>query len=210
MSNELDEFISNNPNVSRETIKKLAEFQSFLVEQNLKHNLVSKNQIDKIWMRHIHDSLRLLNLLDLNKPMKILDIGSGGGFPAIPLAIATEKYNLKYTLCESITKKSNFLRLSVELLNLPNIQVINDRVENLKNVKFDVITCRAVSKLNKIFTYSHHLTKQNTVFLLHKGINVVGEINDATKYWFFEHELIKNELEDGSFIVKINKLKKRN
>jgi 16S rRNA (guanine527-N7)-methyltransferase len=210
MSNELDEFISNNPNVSRETIKKLAEFQSFLVEQNLKHNLVSKNQIDKIWMRHIHDSLRLLNLLDSNKPMKILDIGSGGGFPAIPLAIATEKYNLKYTLCESITKKSNFLRLSMELLNLPNIQVINDRVENLKNVKFDVITCRAVSKLNKIFTYSHHLTKQNTVFLLHKGINVVEEINDATKYWFFEHELIKNELEDGSFIVKINKLKKRN
>ena len=210
MSNELDEFISNNPNVSRETIKKLAEFQSFLVKQNLKHNLVSKNQIEKIWMRHIHDSLRLLNILDLNKPMKILDIGSGGGFPAIPLAIATEKYNLKYTLCESITKKSNFLRLSVELLNLPNIQVINDRVENLKNVKFDVITCRAVSKLNKIFTYSHHLTKQNTVFLLHKGINVVEEINDATKYWFFEHELIKNELEDGSFIIKINKLKKRN
>ena len=210
MSNELDEFISNNPNVSRETIKKLTEFQSFLVEQNLKYNLVSKNQIDKIWMRHIHDSLRLLNLLDLNKPMKILDIGSGGGFPAIPLAIATETYNLKYTLCESITKKSNFLRLSVELLNLPNIQVINDRVENLKNVKFDVITCRAVSKLNKPITYSHHLTKQNTVFLLHKGINIVEEINDATKYWFFEHELIKNELEEGSFIIKINKLKKRN
>ena len=210
MSNELDEFISNNPNVSRETIKKLAKFQSFLVEQNLKHNLVSKNQIDKIWMRHIHDSLRLLNLLDLNKSMTILDIGSGGGFPAIPLAIVTEKYNLKYTLCESITKKSNFLNLSVELLKLSNIKVTNDRVENLKNIKFDVITCRAVSKLNKIFTYSHHLTKQNTIFLLHKGINIVEEINDANKYWFFEYKLIKNELEEGSYIVKINKLKKLN
>ena len=210
MSNELDEFISNNPNVSRETIKKLAKFQSFLVEQNLKHNLVSKNQIDKIWMRHIHDSLRLLNLLDLNKSMTILDIGSGGGFPAIPLAIATEKYNLKYTLCESITKKSNFLNLSAELLKLSNIKVTNDRVENLKNIKFDVITCRAVSKLNKIFTYSHHLTKQNTIFLLHKGINIVEEINDANKYWFFEYKLIKNELEEGSYIVKINKLKKYN
>lgn len=210
MSNELDEFISNNPNVSRETIKKLAKFQSFLIEQNLKHNLVSKNQIDKIWMRHIHDSLRLLNLLDLNKSMTILDIGSGGGFPAIPLAIVTEKYNLKYTLCESITKKSNFLNLSVELLKLSNIKVTNDRVENLKNIKFDVITCRAVSKLNKIFTYSHHLTKQNTIFLLHKGINIVEEINDANKYWFFEYKLIKNELEEGSYIVKINKLKKHN
>ena len=210
MSNEFDEFISNNPNVSRETIEKLTDFQSFLLEHNLKYNLVSKNQTDKIWMRHIHDSLRILNFFDLNKSMQILDIGSGGGFPAIPLAIATEKYSMKYTLCESITKKSNFLNLSIELLKLKNTHVINDRVENLKNMKFDVITCRAVSKLNKIFTYSHHLTKQNTVFLLHKGINVVGEINDATKYWFFEHELIKNELEDGSFIVKINKLKKRN
>ena len=210
MSNEFDEFISNNPNVSRETIEKLTDFQSFLLEHNLKYNLVSKNQTDKIWMRHIHDSLRILNFFDLNKSMQILDIGSGGGFPAIPLAIATEKYSMKYTLCESITKKSNFLNLSIELLKLTNTHVINDRVENLKNMKFDVITCRAVSKLNKIFTYSHHLTKQNTVFLLHKGINIVEEINDATKYWFFEHELIKNELEEGSFIVKINKLKKLN
>ena len=78
------------------------------------------------------------------------------------------------------------------------------------NIKFDIITCRAVSKLNKIFTYSHHLTKQNTIFLLHKGINIVEEINDANKYWFFEYKLIKNELEEGSYIVKINKLKKRN
>ena len=210
MSNEFDEFISNNPNVSRETIEKLSDFQSFLLEHNLKYNLVSKNQTDKIWMRHIHDSLRILNFFDLNKSMQILDIGSGGGFPAIPLAIATEKYSMKYTLCESITKKSNFLNLSIELLKLTNTHVINDRVENLKNMKFDVITCRAVSKLNKIFTYSHHLTKQNTVFLLHKGINIVEEINDATKYWFFEHELIKNGLEEGSFIVKINKLKKLN
>ena len=67
-----------------------------------------------------------------------------------------------------------------------------------------------MSKLNNIFTNSHHLTKQNTIFLLHKGINVVEEINDATKCWFFEHELIKNDLEEGSFIVKINNLKKIN
>ena len=83
MSNELDEFISNNPNVSRETIKKLAEFQSFLLEQNIKHNLVSKNQIDKIWMRHIHDSLRLLNLLDLNKLKNLLDKSPVGTYKAI-------------------------------------------------------------------------------------------------------------------------------
>ena len=113
-------------------------------------------------------------------------------------------------MCESVTKKSNFLNLSVELLKLSNVEIINERVEKVKNRKFDIITCRAVSKLNNIFTNSHHLTKQNTIFLLHKGINVVEEINDATKCWFFEHELIKNDLEEGSFIVKINNLKKLN
>ena len=91
-----------------------------------------------------------------------------------------------------------------------NVKVINKRVENLKNVKFDIITCRALAKLTQIFNYSHHLAKQNTVFLLHKGINVVDEINEATKCWFFEHELIKNKLEENSFIVKINGLKKIN
>ena len=211
MANELDDFIKYNQDVSRETIEKLSVFQSFLLEQNQKFNLVSKNETNKIWIRHIHDSLRVLNLLDSNNSNNnILDIGSGGGFPAIPLAIATRDLGFKYTLCESITKKSNFLKLAIDMLQLSNIEVINDRVENIKNVKFDTITCRAVSKLTKIFTYSHHLTKQNTVFLLHKGINIVEEINNATKYWFFEHELIKNDLEEGSFIIKINGLKKIN
>ena len=118
MSNDIDQFIVNNPNVSRETIAKLADFQSFLTEQNSKLNLVSKSQLDKIWMRHIHDSLRIFYLLDLNKSLQILDIGSGGGFPAIPLAVASEKYDLKYTLCESVTKKSNFLNLKEIKSNL--------------------------------------------------------------------------------------------
>ena len=96
MSNEIDQFIANNPNVSRETIAKLTDFRSFLIEQNSKHNLVSKSQLDKIWMRHIHDSLRIFYLLDLKKSSQILDIGSGGGFPAIPMAVASEKYDFKY------------------------------------------------------------------------------------------------------------------
>ena len=213
MANELDDFIKYNQDVSRETIEKLSVFQSFLLEQNQKFNLVSKNETKKIWIRHIHDSLRILSLLNsknININNNILDIGSGGGFPAIPLAIATRDLGFKYTLCESITKKSNFLNLAIDMLQLSNIEVINDRVENIKNVKFDIITCRAVSKLTKIFTYSHHLTKQNTIFLLHKGINIIEEINDANKHWFFDYELIKNDLEEGSFIIKINNLKKIN
>ena len=210
MSDEVEDFSINNPNVSRETIVKLSIFRDFLLKENQKTNLIAKSQKDKIWMRHIHDSLRILALLEGKKPINILDIGSGGGFPGIPLAIATKNLDIQYTLIESIKKKSAFLESARKLLDLSNVKVINKRVENLKNVEFDIITCRALAKLTQIFNYSHHLTKQNTVFLLHKGINIVDEINEATKCWFFEHELIKNKLEKNSFIVKINGLKKIN
>ena len=210
MSDDVEDFSINNPNVSRETMKKLSIFRAFLLEENQKTNLIAKSQKDKIWMRHIHDSLRILALLEGKEPINILDIGSGGGFPGIPLAIATKNLDIQYTLIESIKKKSAFLESARKLLDLSNVKVINKRVENLKNVEFDIITCRALAKLTQIFNYSHHLTKQNTIFLLHKGINIVDEINEATKCWFFEHELIKNKLEKNSFIVKINGLKKIN
>ena len=210
MSHEVEDFSINNPNVSRETIKKLSIFRDFLLEENQKTNLIAKSQKDKIWMRHIHDSLRILALLEEKEPIKILDIGSGGGFPGIPLAIATKNLDIQYTLIESIKKKSAFLESARKLLNLSNVKVINKRVENLKNVEFDIITCRALAKLTQIFNYSHHLTKQNTVFLLHKGINIVDEINEATKCWFFDYELIENKLESKSYILKIIGLKKIN
>ena len=210
MSDEVEDFSINNPNVSRETIKKLSIFRDFLLEENQKTNLVAKSQKDKIWMRHIHDSLRILAFLKGKEPVNILDIGSGGGFPGIPLAIATKNLDIQYTLIESIKKKSAFLESACKLLDLSNVKVINKRVENLKNVEFDIITCRALAKITQIFNYSHHLTKQNTIFLLHKGINIVDEINEATKCWFFEYELIENKLEENSFIVKINGLKKIN
>jgi 16S rRNA (guanine527-N7)-methyltransferase len=210
MSDEVEEFSINNPNVSRETIVKLSIFRDFLLKENQKTNLIAKSQKDKIWMRHIHDSLRILALLEGKKPINILDIGSGGGFPGIPLAIATKNLDIQYTLIESIKKKSAFLESARKLLDLSNVKVINKRVENLKNVEFDIITCRALAKLTQIFNYSHHLTKQNTIFLLHKGINIVDEINEATKCWFFDYELIENKLELKSYILKIIGLKKIN
>ena len=210
MSDDVEDFSINNPNVSRETVKKLSIFRDFLLEENRKTNLIAKSQKDKIWMRHIHDSLRILALLERKKPINILDIGSGGGFPGIPLAIATKNLDIQYTLIESIKKKSAFLESARKLLDLSNVKVINKRVENLKNVEFDIITCRALAKLTQIFNYSHHLTKQNTIFLLHKGINIVYEINKATKCWFFDYELIENKLELKSYILKIIGLKKIN
>ena len=210
MSDEVEDFSINNPNVSRETIVKLSIFRDFLLKKNQKTNLIAKSQKDKIWMRHIHDSLRILAFLEGKKPVNILDIGSGGGFPGIPLAIATKNLDIQYTLIESIKKKSAFLESACKLLDLSNVKVINKRVENLKNVEFDIITCRALAKITQIFNYSHHLTKQNTIFLLHKGINIVDEINEATKCWFFDYELIENKLELKSYILKIIGLKKIN
>ena len=84
--------------------------------------------------------------------------------------------------------------------------MIHNRVEDIKNKKFDYVIGRAVTQLNSFFSISYDITKKNTIFLLHKGIHIDKEINEATKYWVFKHNLYKNTLEEGSFIIEIKNL----
>ena len=87
-----------------------------------------------------------------------------------------------------------------------NIKSMNSRVENIKNTKFDYIISRAVTKINDLFSISYHLTKENTIFLLHKGIHVEVEIKEATRYWNFQYKLYENSLEKGSYILEVKNI----
>ena len=89
---------------------------------------------------------------------------------------------------------------------MTNVEVIHDRVENIKNKKFDYVVGRAVTQLNSFFSMSYNVIKKNTIFLLHKGIHIDKEIDDATKYWDFEHHLHENYIKKGSFIIEIKNL----
>ena len=110
--------------------------------------------------------------------VNVLDIGSGGGFPAIPLAIMKPEWH--FTLCESIKKKTNFLNCLVKELELKNVQIINSRVETLRAMYFDLITTRAVAKLDVLINYSLPLLKKDGYLLAYKAKDIDNEIKNIT------------------------------
>ena len=201
MIDSLEYFSELNPNVSRETIKKLSDYRDLIIDA--KFNLISKNDLNHIWIRHFHDSLRLYEFLPkFDKKTRILDIGSGAGLPGIPLSMTLNKDLVEVTLCESSRKKANFIEDCSNFLGISNVKIINDRVENIRDQSYDYIISRATAKIIDIFSISYHLQAKNTIYLLHKGIHVVDEINFTTKYWKFDYNIHKNLIEKGSNIFE--------
>lgn len=175
--------------VSREAFEQIVEFEKLLLKWNKTINLISAKTSEDIMNRHILDSLQLLPLIDLDA--KIIDLGSGAGFPAIILSIAGIE---NITLIESDSRKTAFLVQASKLSN-NNIRVINDRIENIDNLECDIVTSRAFAELNSIFEYSSKIKIRNK-FLLHKGAGYKNEILKAQKHWLFNktvHDSITSE-----------------
>ena len=192
-------------NVSRETFLKLKTYQTLLVEWQGKFNLVSKNTIDDAWNRHFLDSVQLFNLIPENTKI-MYDFGSGAGFPGMVLAIALKEKlpNIKVTLIESIKKKTLYLNTVQELCNV-NVDVLNERIENLKLSKADVITSRAMCNLSDLLKYSYRLTKKETVMIFPKGKTYNEELDVARKTWKFNCQIEANEVsEDGVILIITN------
>jgi 16S rRNA (guanine527-N7)-methyltransferase len=195
-----EQYLIDNFNVSRETLKKIDEFIELVVEVNAKMNLISKNSVKDIFNRHIVDSIQLKNHIVSRET--ILDFGSGAGFPGIILSIL----GYKVTLVESITKKCRFLEMVKEKLGL-DCQIINQRVEDLDVKNIDVITARAVASLNKLLLLidKNLGDKARAVFL--KGASYKDEIMEAEKDWQFKYNVYKNEINKEGVILEIKELK---
>lgn len=156
-------------------------FIELLSEENKRHNLVSRKSFFEEVDKHIEDSLKILDFQELNHK-KVVDIGSGAGFPALILAMKC--VNSDFTLIESDLKKSMFLTKVKEELNLANLQVIRERVEiigqdHLYRGSYDICTSRAVASLNIMLEYGLPLLKTNGEMWLWKGRNYSTEIEDA-------------------------------
>lgn len=154
-------------------------FYDTLIEENAKYNLTAITDKDEAIEKHFYDSIVLLKEFDLSNS-NVMDIGSGGGFPAIPLAICCPSAN--FYLVESSAKKCKFLNLVKEKLNLKNVTVICGRVEeNPANLRsfFDFCTSRAVTQLRILLELSIPYLKVNGELLAHKGINYQTEIDDS-------------------------------
>lgn len=185
-------------NVSREVDSKLRAFADLVCKWNEVINLVSRDSIDHIYQRHIYDSLQLLKYLNADE--KILDLGSGAGFPGLVLSISGVK-NVK--LVESDSRKCAFLRRASKLSD-GKIDIVNSRIEKLENITVDVITARGFASLKKIFEYSKLFKAQK--YLLLKGESVLGEIQEAQKEWLFEYHLHDSITCDEGKVIEIFKV----
>lgn len=154
--------------------------QAFL-EENSKHNLISKNDEKVLFEKHIFDSLSIKLFFDKYKvkSANILDIGCGGGFPCLPIAIEYPEINI--TGIDSIKKKINSISEIISKLELKNIEVIWDRVENLKNKKYDIVVSRAVADMAKISEYALPLLKKNGYFVAYKSKKALEELENSKK-----------------------------
>lgn len=170
-------------NLQEETIKKLEDFSSLFVDYNSHTNLMSKNDVSVLFEKHIFDSLALFLFLkkyNLSGNIKMLDIGTGGGFPSIPVSICFD--NISVTALDSISKKIAFIQSVKENLKLKNIHPTCSRVEELgknKKASFDIVTSRAVSDLNVILEYAIPYLKKGGFFVAYKSKNMDNEIDQA-------------------------------
>jgi len=196
-------------NVSRETILSLEKFQNMVLEWNNCFNLISKSSAENIWERHILDSLQLCAFI--SKKNRILyDLGSGAGFPAIVLAIVGKQLfpELKISLIESISKKVKFLNEVKKELEL-NVNIIHDRIENLKLPQADIITSRALASLEKLLNYTEPFCKKQTTLIFPKGEKWQEEVREAEEKWLFNIDTYQSKTNENSRILKINNVRRK-
>ncbi len=190
----------NTIRVNDNQIKILDKYVNLLIEKNKVINLISRKDEENVWESHILHSLALQFLFDFKNIAKIMDIGTGGGLPGIPLKIFNE--NISLDLVDSIEKKINAVKMFIEQLELKNTRALCSRVENLGmnySGKYDLIICRAVAPLKNLINWSKPLLKKNKKFenfsdgtppisifpgtlLAMKGGNLDNEIKEAKGY----------------------------
>lgn len=154
------------------------EYINVFLNQNSKLNLISKNDEKFLWEKHIFDSINFEKFYEkYNVGKTLLDIGTGGGFPSIPIALTHPEIDV-FAL-DSIRKKVNAVNEIKEELGLKNLHAICDRAENI-NQKFDIITSRAVAPLKVISGYALPLLNKGGYFIAYKSRKAEEEIAEAS------------------------------
>lgn len=158
--------------------EQLARFAALLLKWNVVHNLTAIDRPDEVVPLHLLDSLAIVPQLDRfagTRQLRVLDVGSGGGLPGIPLAIARPQWHI--SLIDKVQKKTAFLQQASVELRLANVQVIQARVEAWRPAAlFDVVVARAVASLADLVTWTRHLLAPGGAWFAMKGADPGAEI----------------------------------
>ena len=153
---------------SAQQIQQFAALEALYTEWNAQINVVSRKDIDSIYLHHVLHSLSIAAIADFQPGTQIIDIGCGGGFPGIPLAIFFPQ--VKFHLVDSIAKKLKVVNAVCEGANIKNITTQHIRAEEIKNRKFDYAISRAVAPLKDLWKWSSPLLKKDHTKPLPNGI----------------------------------------
>lgn len=158
--------------------KDFTEYKKLFLEENSKINLISKNEEKFLYEKHIYDSLGIKLFFEkYGIPKTVLDIGTGGGFPAVPIAIEYSQINV--VGIDSIGKKIRAVSNIAKGLQLQNLELINNRVENIKDRSFDVVTSRAVGKTDLLIKYAYPILNKGGYIVLYKSKGAKEELDGA-------------------------------
>ncbi|WP_303317064.1 16S rRNA (guanine(527)-N(7))-methyltransferase RsmG [Flavivirga abyssicola] len=169
------------PELTDDQISKFEKLETLYQDWNLKINVVSRKDIDELYLRHVLHALAIAKVLKFKTDSKILDVGTGGGFPGVPLAILFPECS--FHLVDSIAKKLKVVNEVVEGLGLTNIKTTHSRVEDIKDT-YDFIVSRAVAAMptfvhwvkGKITKQQNHDLKNGILYL--KGGDLSEELQD--------------------------------
>ena len=161
-------------------INQLEEYYKLLIEWNNNINLTRITEEKDVYLKHFYDSLTIRKVVNLDKYSTLLDFGTGAGFPGMVLKIMYP--NLKITLVDSLQKRINFLNEVIKKLDLKDIETIHERIENIKDKHYDIITTRAVANLSKLLNYTNRIIDSTTLFIPNIDEEIIESQKELKKY----------------------------
>lgn len=188
--------------VSRETLERLSEMVDLLRDWSARMNLVSRNEQKRLWRRHIWDSLELIP--HLGQSRRIVDLGSGSGFPAGPVGawLAGEDGGGSVTMIERTGKKADYLR-ALSTIAPEVFHVKHSAIEEVRGIEADCVTARAVAPLVKLVALARPWLENGAFALFHKGRSYANELTEASRHWQLDSEVLPNRANSDGVILRI-------
>ena len=190
------------PYLSKRQIQQFSELQKLYEYWNTQINVISRKDISKLYVNHVLHSLAIAKIIQFNSRSKILDVGTGGGFPGIPLAILFP--DVDFILVDSVGKKTKVVREVSKSIGLRNTIVLKERAENIKGA-FDFVVSRAVTNMTELGRWldgkihnNHHNSLKNGILAL-KG----GDLSEELIGFSFTQYNISEYFDEDFFETKI-------